>query len=86
MGAWSVVPAARPQQLKGKIVETIEEQLKSAFRLRDSLNDELTKAEIMSDRIPIRKELRELNGQISELKIKQQLFWKNVFKNVEEGE
>ena len=67
-------------------METIDEQLKSAFRLRDSLNDELTRAEIMSDRIPIRKELRELNEQISKLKIKQQLFWKNVFKNVEEGE
>ena len=68
-------------------METIEEQLKSAFRLRDSLNYELTRAEIMSDRIPIRKDLRELNGQISELKIKkQQLFWKNIFKNIEEGE
>ena len=67
-------------------METIEEQLKSAFRLRDSLNAELSRAEIMSDRIPIRKDLRELNGQISKLKIKQQLFWKNVFKNVEEGE
>ena len=67
-------------------METIDKQLKSAFRLRDSLNDELTRAEIMSDRIPIRKELRELNEQISKLKIKQQLFWKNVFKNVEEGE
>ena len=67
-------------------METIDKQLESAFRLRDSLNDELTRAEIMSDRIPIRKELRELNEQISKLKIKQQLFWKNVFKNVEEGE
>ena len=68
-------------------METIDEQLKSAFRLRDSLNVELTRAEIMSDRIPIRKELRELNGQILELEIKQkQLYWKNVFKNVEEGE
>ena len=68
-------------------METIEEQLKSAFRLRDSLNAELSRAEIMSDRIPIRKELRELNGQILELEIKQkQLYWKNVFKNVEEGE
>ena len=67
-------------------METIEEQLKSAFRLRDSLNAELSRAEIMSDRIPIRKDLREVNEQISKLKIKQQLFWKNVFKNVEEGE
>ena len=67
-------------------METIEEQLKSAFRLKDSLNDELRRAETMTDRIPIRKDLRELNGQISELKIKQQLFWKNIFKNIEEGE
>ena len=68
-------------------METIDKQLESAFRLRDSLNDELSRAEIMSDRIPIRKELRELNGQILELEIKQkQLYWKNVFKNVEEGE
>ena len=67
-------------------METIDEQLKSAFRLRDSLNAELSRAEIMSDRIPIRKDLRELNGQISKLKIKQQLFWKSIFKNVEERE
>ena len=67
-------------------METIEEQLKSAFRLRDSLNDELTRAEIMSDRIPIRKELRELNEQISKLKIKQKQYWSNVFKNIEDGE
>ena len=53
-------------------METIEEQLKSAFRLRDSLKDELSRAEIMSDRIPIRKDLRELNGQILKLE-KQQL-------------
>ena len=67
-------------------METIDKQLESAFRLRDSLNDELSRAEIMSDRIPIREDLREVNKQISKLKIKQQLFWKNVFKNVEEGE
>ena len=68
-------------------MESIEEQLKSAFRLKDSLNDELRRAETMTDRIPVRKELRELNGQILELEIKQkQLYWKNVFKNVEEGE
>jgi len=59
--------------MKGKIMETIDEQLKSAFRLRESLNDELSRAEIMSDRIPVRKDLRELNEQISKLKIKQQL-------------
>ena len=67
-------------------METIDKQLESAFRLRDSLNDELSRAEIMSDRIPIREDLREVNEQISKLKIKQQLFWKSIFKNVEEGE
>ena len=67
-------------------METIDKQLESAFRLRDSLNAELSRAEIMSDRIPIREDMREVNEQISKLKIKQQLFWKNVFKNVEEGE
>ena len=68
-------------------MESIEEQLKSAFRLKDSLNDELRRAETMTDRISVRKELRELNGQISELKIKkQQLYWKSIFKNIEEGE
>ena len=67
-------------------METIDKQLESAFRLRDSLNDELTRAEIMSDRIPIRKELRELNEQISKLKIKQKQYWSNVFKNIEDGE
>ena len=67
-------------------METIDKQLESAFRLRDSLNAELSRAEIMSDRIPIREDLREVNKQISKLKIKQQLFWKSIFKNVEEGE
>ena len=67
-------------------METIDKQLESAFRLKDSLNDDLRRAVTMTDRIPVRKELRELNGQISELKIKQQLFWKNIFKNIEEGE
>ena len=67
-------------------METIDKQLESGFRLRDSLNDELTRAEIMSDRIPIRKELRELNEQISKLKIKQKQYWSNVFKNIEDGE
>ena len=53
-------------------MESIEEQLKSAFRLKDSLNDELRRAETMTDRIPVRKDLRELNGQILKLE-KQQL-------------
>ena len=52
-------------------METIDKQLESAFRLRDSLNAELSRAEIMSDRIPIREDLREVNDQISKLKIKQ---------------
>ena len=87
VGGQGCRPCGTPSTIEREYnMETIEEQLKSAFRLRDSLNAELSRAEIMSDRIPIRKDLRELNGQISELKIKQQLFWKSIFKNVEEGE
>ena len=67
-------------------METIDKQLESGFRLRDSLNDELTRAEIMSDRIPIREDLRKVNEQISKLKIKQKQYWSNVFKNIEDGE
>ena len=67
-------------------METIDKQLESAFRLRDSLNAELSRAEIMSDRIPIREDLREVNEQISKLKIKQKQYWSNVFKNIEDGE
>ena len=56
----------------GREIETsIDKELKSAYTLKESLESELTRAEIMSDRIPIREDLREVNDQISKLKIKQ---------------
>ena len=49
------------------VATIIDEQLRSAFRLRESLNEELAKAETMSDRIPVREDLREVNKKIHEL-------------------
>ena len=49
------------------VAEIIDEQLRSAFRLRESLNQELTRCDTMSDRIPVRKDLREVDKKIHEL-------------------
>ena len=49
------------------VAEIIDEQLRSAFRLRESLNQELTKCDSMSDRIPVREDIREVNKKIHEL-------------------
>ena len=45
----------------------IDEQLRSAFRLRESLSEELTRCETMSERVPVREDLREVNKKIHEL-------------------
>ena len=49
------------------VANIIDEQLRSAFRLRESLNQELTRCDIMSDRIQVRKDLREVDKKIHEL-------------------
>ena len=49
------------------VAEIIDEQLRSAFRLRESLNQELTRCDSMSDRIPVREDIREVNKKIHEL-------------------
>ena len=49
------------------VASIIDEQLRSAFRLRESLNQELTRCDTMSDRIPVRKDLREVDKKIHEL-------------------
>ena len=49
------------------VASIIDEQLRSAFRLRESLNQELTRCDSMSDRIPVRKDIREVNKKIHEL-------------------
>ena len=43
------------------------EQLKSAFRLKESLNEELKRCETMTDRVIVRKDIREVNQKIHEL-------------------
>ena len=45
----------------------IDEQLRSAFRLRESLKEELAKADTMSDRIPVREDIRKVDKKISDL-------------------
>ena len=43
------------------------EQLKSAFRLKESLNEELKRCETLTDRVIVRKDIREMNQKIHEL-------------------
>ena len=43
------------------------EQLKSAFRLKESLNEELKRCETLTDRVIVRKDIREVNQKIHEL-------------------
>ena len=49
------------------VANIIDEQLRSAFRLRESLNDELNRCETLSDRVIVRKDMREVNKKINEL-------------------
>ena len=43
------------------------EQLKSAFRLKESLDEELNQCETMTDRVIVRKDIRKVNQKIHEL-------------------
>ena len=43
------------------------EQLKSAFRLKESLDEELKRCETLTDRVIVRKDIREVNQKIHEL-------------------
>ena len=49
------------------VAKIIDEQLRSAFRLRETLTEEQARCDIMSDRIPVRKDIREINKKIHEL-------------------
>ena len=49
------------------VAKIIDEQLRSAFRLRESLNDELNRWETRSERVVVRKDMREVNKKIHEL-------------------
>ena len=61
------IELSRENNGRHHVASIIDEQLRSAFRLRESLNQELTRCDIMSDRIPVRKDLREINSKISKL-------------------
>ena len=43
------------------------EQLKSAFRLKESFDEELNRCETMTDRVIVRKDIRKVNQKIHEL-------------------
>ena len=51
-----------------KIASIIDKEIKSAFTLKESLEKELGRQETMSERIPVREDLREVKQKISELK------------------
>ena len=50
-----------------EVAKMIDKELRSAFSLRKSLESELPKQETMSERVIVRKELRECNQKIKEL-------------------
>ena len=43
------------------------EQLNSAFRLKESLDEELKRCETLTDRVIVRKDIRQMNQKIHEL-------------------
>ncbi len=50
-----------------EIASLIDKELRAAFSLKRSLESELTKQETMSERVVVRKDLRECNRKIKEL-------------------
>lgn len=50
-----------------EIASLIDKELQAAFSLKRILEDELIKQETMSERVIVRKDLRECNKKIKEL-------------------
>ena len=50
-----------------EVAKMIDKELSAAFSLRRSLESELTRQETMSERVIVRKDLRECNRKIKEL-------------------
>jgi len=50
------------------VASMVDKELNSAFRLRETLNKELTTAETMGERIPVREDIREVDKKIKDLK------------------
>ena len=62
-----MIPLAKENNSRMEVAKMIDKELRSAFSLRKSLESELPKQETMSERIIVRKELRECNRKIKEL-------------------
>ena len=67
-----MIPLAKENNSRMEVAKMIDKELRSAFSLRKSLDSELTKQETMSERVIVRKELRECNQKIKELELQQQ--------------
>ena len=53
-----------------KIASIIDKEIKSAFTLKESLEEELSRQDTISERIPVREDLKEVKQKISDLKSK----------------
>ena len=67
-----MIPLAKENNSRMEVAKMIDKELRSAFSLRKSLESELTKQETMTERVIVRKELRECNQKIKELELQQQ--------------
>ena len=67
-----MIPLAKENNSRMEVAKMIDKELRSAFSLRKSLESELPKQETMSERVIVRKELRECNQKIKELELQQQ--------------
>ena len=63
---------AKENNSRMEVAKMIDKELQSAFSLRKSLESELPKQETMSERVIVRKDLRECNQKIKELELQQQ--------------
>ena len=57
----------RENNSRMEIASLIDKELRAAFSLKRILEDELIKQETMSERVIVRKDLRECNKKIKEL-------------------
>ena len=57
----------RENNSRMEIASLIDKELQAAFSLKRILEDELIKQETMSERVIVRKDLRECNKKIKEL-------------------
>ena len=58
---------AKENNSRMEVATMIDKELRAAFSLKRYLESELTKQETMTERVEVRKELRECNKKIKEL-------------------